>query len=227
MRRSLAGALLRLAVFAGLAGLGAALLTSGYDAHQVRSPTMAPTLHPGDRGFFSPVTDPDDVHRGDVVRFRAPWQETAGSGPLVFRVIGIGGDEVSCCADGLLIRNGRAVDGPGTATRHAGTSADQFRVRVPAGRIFVVGDAGSLANDSRQHLDLDGGTVAATTVTGRLVGVGWPLWRWHPVPGPGRGVPVVFLAASAAVSVGLVGLGFQLVAVIRRGLRSRGRLAGG
>lgn len=167
--------------------------------YAVPSGSMEPALQPGDRVVVRQLWG-GLVHRGDVVLFdgtgsfdpwvdRGPvvgaWRALAGRLGLpgappdyVKRVVGLPGERVTCCTVGGAL----AVDGvplpepylaPGTAP-----SRDRFDVVVPAGRLWVMGDARDASADSRAHLgDPGGGTVPRDRVLGRVVAVAWPPGR--------------------------------------------------
>jgi signal peptidase I len=150
------------------------------------------------------------IHRGDVVVFRDPagWLPTAApvSGGkvavkikeglvavgvlpnpakqyLVKRVIGVAGDKVVCCSKNkaLLINGKEAVE----KYIYAGNtpSDTQFSVVVPEGKIWVMGDHRGASADSRYHQDdINKGFVPLDKVTGRVVGIIWPLKNFGLVP---------------------------------------------
>ena len=105
---------------------------------------------------------------------------------LIKRVVAVGGDTVKCCGtDGRVIVNGTPLDEP---YLHPGNepSALKFEVKVPAGRIFVMGDHRSNSADSRFHLDEpDRGTVSEKQVVGRAVVIAWPFGHWRKLEEPG------------------------------------------
>lgn len=200
-----------------LAVLGLLLVASGigtlawrYDAIEIRSATMAPSLRQGDRALMEEV-GPKDVRPGDVVVFDAPWPEADGFPPLVFRVIAVGGAHVECCdGQGRLIVDDVPVDEE--YADDGGVEPRPFDVDVPDGHLFVAGDTRAGANDSRAHVGLDGGAVSVEAVVGRLVGTAWPPWRWgvqdaqvlgvadrHP---GGEDYPVPYVVALAAIVTG-------------------------
>ncbi|MCV2499711.1 signal peptidase I, partial [Melissococcus plutonius] len=82
---------------------------------------------------------------------------------LIKRVIGMPGDTVACCnVNGQVTVNGKALDERSYLYSENGEmvkpSAMEFRVTVPRGRMFVLGDHRNASGDSRYHLqDLDPG----------------------------------------------------------------------
>ena len=143
----------------------------------IPSASMENTLLEGDRVVVEKLTT---FHRGDVVVFRDPadWLDEPSGHPgavdrvlelvgfptesspkhLIKRVIGTPGDTVVCCDDqGHVTVNGAALDETAYLyTDPGGTqvapSTVRFRVVVPAGRIFVMGDHRDDSADSRCHL---------------------------------------------------------------------------
>ncbi|MFB7009304.1 MULTISPECIES: signal peptidase I [unclassified Streptomyces] len=99
---------------------------------------------------------------------------------LIKRVVAVGGDTVKCCdKDGRITVNGVPLDEP---YLHPGNppSLIKFEVKVPAGRIFVMGDHRSNSADSRYHLDEpEHGTVSEDEVVGRAVVIAWPFGHWR------------------------------------------------
>ena len=100
---------------------------------------------------------------------------------LVKRVIGVAGDNV-VGKDGVVTINGKKTTEPYI---FAGTKASEldFNVTVPEGKIWVMGDHRGASADSRYHQDdVNNGFVPESKVTGRVVGIIWPIRNLGLVP---------------------------------------------
>ena len=150
----------------------------------------------------------NNISRGDVVVFRDPagWLPEASSvsgnrvtnaireglvlvgvipNPakqyLVKRVIGVAGDNV-VGKDGIVTINGKETDEPYIFAGNKPSELD-FNVTVPEGKIWVMGDHRGASADSRYHQDdVNNGFVPESKVTGRVVGIIWPLKNLSTVP---------------------------------------------
>lgn len=145
-----------------------------YRPYTVPTSSMEPTVSPGDKVLAQRISG-DEVHRGDIVVFK---DKLWGDLPEVKRVVGIGGDTVSCCdAHGRLLVDGKPVEetylaAPGQA------SASKFDTKVPKGELFLVGDNRAVSEDSRLRLDdAQRGSVPASDVKARVEATAWPLSR--------------------------------------------------
>jgi len=185
--------------------ISAVVRTFLLQAFWVPSGSMEETLIRGDRILvWKPGAEPG---HGDVVVFKDPADWLADTTPeaglrgvlgraaafvgvlpstsgddLVKRVIGVGGDTIECCSPkGQIIRNGEPLDEPYI---YPGNTTDQveFRVEVPEGRLFVMGDHRDDSADSRFHLDTDDGTVPVDNVVGTAEVIMWPPSRWATLP---------------------------------------------
>jgi len=151
-----------------------------------------------------------NISRGDVVVFRDPdnwlpeiidygtnkYVSMAKSGLvavgvlpnpakqyLVKRVVGVEGDHIVCCTKGgNLTINDVEVTEPYI---YAGNKPSEmkFDVTVPEGKLWVMGDHRGASADSRYHQDdINKGFIPLSKVTGRVVGVIWPLKNITYVP---------------------------------------------
>ena len=95
---------------------------------------------------------------------------------LVKRAIGIAGDKVECCSKSKkLLVNGVEIDEPYIFAGNS-PSDSNFNVTVPAGKIWVMGDHRGASADSRFHQDdINNGMVPLSKVTGKVVGIIWPI----------------------------------------------------
>jgi signal peptidase I len=152
-----------------------------FQAFYIPSESMVPTLKVGDRVLVNKLSyDLHDVHRGDIVVFKAPPQAEAGNiKDLVKRVVGLPGDVVEARDDsGALCDteshagichvyvNDRRLDEPYV---HGQTTLNMPRLKVPAGHYFMMGDNRTASRDSRYF-----GTVAKSSLIGRVFVRIWP-----------------------------------------------------
>ncbi len=179
-------------------------------AFAIPSESMENTLIPGDRILVNKLADSEeDLNRGDVVVFVDPgnWLsdsakphytgvqkalinlgELVGIVPqnvgdhLVKRIIGLPGDHVTCCNDGLITVNDVPIMEtyikPGSAP-----SDTAFDVVVPDGHVWVMGDNRDRSKDSRYHQQATGfGFVPITNIEGRAWLTIYPLGRMGTIP---------------------------------------------
>ncbi|MCS0636571.1 signal peptidase I [Streptomyces sp. LP05-1] len=210
------------AVLSGLAvAVGCLLFLGGfawgavvYRPYTVPSDSMVPTLRPGDR-ILAQRIDGAEVRRGDVVVFRDTlWGDT----PMVKRVVGVGGDKISCCGTGgRLTVNGTPVPEPYLSSPGQ-ASPTNFSATVPDGHLFLLGDQRWVSLDSRIHLkDQEQGSVPRSAVTARVDAVAWPFTGLDTVERPdgfaalpggvSRPGPVRIVAGAVATGAVLVLLG--------------------
>ncbi|WP_432118439.1 signal peptidase I [Streptomyces sp. bgisy032] len=166
------------AVVVGLVGLlsgvgGLVCARVAYGGSVVSGEAMAPTYGRGDRVVYERI-DGSEVRRGDVVLFSAP--DRYGFDELVLeRVVGVGGDRVTCCtgagAGTRVSVNGEPLREPYLKNPEAsrGFAGQSYDVRVPEGRLFLLGDHRAAARDARAFLDDQGGTLPRSVVRGRVI----------------------------------------------------------
>ena len=102
---------------------------------------------------------------------------------LVKRVIGIAGDHLVCCDNNKRITvNGIPLNEP-YIFKGDNPSDMNFDVRVPPGKLWVMGDHRGASADSRYHTDdINKGMVPTNKVVGRVVAVIWPAGHAKIVP---------------------------------------------
>lgn len=178
-------------------------------AFYIPSASMEPTLMTNDKILVEKVSYWNgDIHRGDIVVFDDPggWLSDADEahasnfvqrgleivglyptgGHLVKRVIGLGGDRVSCTGPNARLKvNGVPLDeeylpdnvrpcaaAAGMAPRRS------FSVTVPEDALWVMGDNRANSADSTAHLGSPGGgSVPAEDVVGKVWAIVWPASR--------------------------------------------------
>ncbi|HEX3823249.1 MAG TPA: signal peptidase I [Mycobacteriales bacterium] len=199
--------------------------------------------HPFDRVLVNKlVYDLRSPRRGEVVVFKGPprWpdesQFTTPSNPIarvfhdissavglapssdsdfIKRVIGVGGDTISCRHDQLYVDN-HVLSEPFLYPGSHPCSSDSFNgrtVHVPNGDIFVMGDHRNFSDDSRMN-----GPVPVSDVVGRAFVVIWPASDWKTLP-----IPATFKQAGLDVTGSDTGI--VVVAIIVVGAALLGWLA--
>ncbi|MGW7053979.1 signal peptidase I [Streptomyces sp. NPDC054887] len=182
-------------------------------AFSIPSDSMQNTLQKGDRVLVDKLTPwfGSEPERGEVVVFHDPdnWLKneptpsvngfqkalgfiglmpSAEEKDLIKRVVGVGGDTVECAGEGPLKVNGKAMDEPYVFAGNTACSTDdggQFKVTVPSGHLWVMGDHRQASGDSRYHQhEPRRGMVPVDDVVGRAVVVAWPVGRLDNLPVP-------------------------------------------
>lgn len=207
-----------------------------FRAYFIPSQSMVQTLQVDDRIFVNLlVPKVAELKRGDIIVFkdsngwlqREPIARSGGQSPLtdvlvflglapdnsqqhlVKRVIGMPGDRVTCCdAQGRLAVNGTSITepylNPGSAP-----SDTRFDVRVPAGKLWVMGDNRGNSADSRAHVPSAAQPnaqpfVSVSDVEGTATVIAWPLNRMQVLPNEQNvfaQVPAPSSSASVAPTV--------------------------
>lgn len=143
-------------------GAVALVFTFGVRMIRVDGRSMQPTLQDGERLLISSL--PYTPHYGDIVIID---QYTSYGQPLVKRVIGMAGDTIDIDFEqGVVYRNGNALDEPYTAEPTYLQETVTFPVTVPEGCIFVMGDNRNNSTDSRSA---NVGFIDTRDVLGRVL----------------------------------------------------------
>lgn len=172
----------------------------------IPSQSMQHTLEVNDRILVNQlVPEVVDVQRGDIVVFEDPggwlypkamqsepspleqFLQTVGLAAdtsheyVVKRVIGVGGDRVTCCgASGRVEVNGVPIDEPYIVLPEGKSRASEidFDVTVPEGSVWVLGDNRYASKDSRYNQEQPGkGFVPESQIVGRAFLLNWPMDR--------------------------------------------------
>jgi signal peptidase I len=192
--------------------LAVVIKTFAIQAFWIPSGSMENTLEVNDRVLVNKIVyHIRDIHRGDIVVFNGDGSWDPGTVPvngnvfqqfadgfasmfgfghpgdiLIKRVIGIPGDDVACCdAQGRVTVNGVPLNEQSYLYPGSAPSLSRFNIKVPQGRLWVMGDNRFDSADSRDHMgDPGGGTIPESTVVGRAFIIVWPLSRWRILPIP-------------------------------------------
>jgi signal peptidase I len=152
--------------------------------YTIPSGSMETTLNIGDHVAVN-VAYPaiGGIHRGDIIVFKDPGGWLTGSaagGNLVKRVIGLPGETVSCCdVAGNVQINGKTLQENYVASGNVPSNIN-FKVKVPKGMLFVMGDNRDNSFDSRYHKNAKPYSyfVPIKDVIGQAVAITWPTSRW-------------------------------------------------
>ncbi|MBP2051772.1 signal peptidase I [Streptomyces griseochromogenes] len=213
-------------------------------AFSIPSDSMQNTLQQGDRVLVDKLTpwfgsepergevvvfhDPDDWLRDEPTPTPNPVQKvlswiglmpSAEEKDLIKRVIGVGGDTVQCKGTGPLTVNGKALNEPYVYPGNTPCSQDDqggtFKVKVPKGYIWVMGDHRQNSRDSRYNQsDKHHGMVPVDKVVGRAIVKAWPINRWGTLPVPDTFGQGLDQKSSAAASLTVAPEGVAVAAVL-------------
>jgi signal peptidase I len=143
-----------------------------FQAFYIPSASMVPTLQKNDRVLVNKLSYKlHDVHRGDIIVFKAPKNVNPPVKDLVKRVIGLPGDTVEGRDDGYVYVNGKRLNEP--YLNKPGITTPGFSARVvPADHYWVMGDNRTISEDSRYF-----GFIPKSAIVGRVFIRIWPLSR--------------------------------------------------
>jgi signal peptidase I len=168
-----------------------------FQAFYIPSESMVPTLEVGDRVLVNKLSyDLHDLHRGDIVVFAAEpnveWHR-AGIDDLVKRVIGLPGETITQCETNRVCIDGRLLDesylpkgtvtsipptlpyitnAAGKKTLVCDAASPEGGCKVPAGKVFVMGDNRTNSQDARAN-----GPIKESSIVGRVFLRIWPPGR--------------------------------------------------
>ncbi|MEV6114180.1 signal peptidase I [Streptomyces sp. NPDC052109] len=224
-------------------------------AFSIPSASMQNTLQVGDRVLVDKLTPwfGSKPERGEVVVFHDPdnwlagepaptpnavqqvlsWiglMPSANEKDLIKRVIGVGGDTVQCKGTGPLLVNGKPLNEPYVYAGNTPCTDDdlggQFKVTVPKGFIWVMGDHRQNSRDSRYNQsDKNHGMVPVDKVVGRAIVKAWPINHWGTLPVPDTfDQPGINDQSSASVALTAAPQGVAVAAVLPVALWRRRRV---
>ncbi|HEY6413170.1 MAG TPA: signal peptidase I [Edaphobacter sp.] len=137
-----------------------------YQPVRVEGTSMLPMLEDQDRLFINKMAYKiGEIHRGDVVVFRYPHDQTKS---YIKRVIALPGDDLRI-DHGQVYVNGIAIKEKYVPVRFADDRSQPGLV-IPASEYFVMGDHRSISSDSR-----DFGPVDRSLIYGKAAFVYWPM----------------------------------------------------
>lgn len=133
----------------------------------IPTPSMSPTIHPGDRVLVNKLQYRfSKPHRGDIVVFPDPTHTTP---LLIKRIVAVGGDVVDV-QDGYLLVNGKRVSERYTHGRPTEPGPTHFPLYIPHGSVYLMGDNRTDSHDSRWF-----GPQPASALKGKAFALYWPL----------------------------------------------------
>ena len=132
----------------------------------VKEHSMENTLHENDYLFISrqAYTLFGDVERGDIIIFPSQLKTSGGKAKtLIKRVIAIPGDTIAI-VDQKVILNGEVLEEDYIKDGYTDTELEEMK--IPAGKIFVMGDNRQNSSDSRSK---SVGLVDIDSILGKAV----------------------------------------------------------
>jgi signal peptidase I len=162
--------------------LAVVLVSTGARAYAVQTyfvptPSMTPTLVPGDRIVVNKLAS--TIHRGDIVVFHDVPADQGGPSILVKRVIGLPGETISSVGNTVLI-DGKPLPEPWLVPLTgicAEPSENIKTTKIAAGHYFMMGDCRGDSGDSRYW-----GTVPRSYIIGKVDLIIWrsghPWFHW-------------------------------------------------
>jgi signal peptidase I len=139
-----------------------------FESYFVPTPSMTPTLMPGDRIMVDKLAS--TIHRGDIVVFHNVPADRGGPPTLVKRVVGLPGETISSTGATVLI-DGKRLGEPWLPTL-TGICTEQGEhikaTRIAPDHYFMMGDCRGDSEDSRYF-----GTVPLSHIVGKVDLIMW------------------------------------------------------
>ena len=156
----------------GLAG-GWLVRSYVFEAVSVATGSMAPTLFVGGHYFVNRLAYRfHPPRRGDIIVFTSPVDHETG---LIKRVIAVQGDQIEIRGKKVIL-NGGAIEEPYAVYKRANVTLDGDYLgplRVPDGKVFVLGDDRDESSDSSVWKDPRTGEripfVSVESIKGKLI----------------------------------------------------------
>ena len=139
-----------------------------FESYFVPTPSMTPTLMPGDRIMVDKLAS--TIHRGDIVVFHNVPADKGGPPTLVKRVIGLPGETISSTGSTVLI-NGKPLAEPWlpTLTGFCTEQGEHIKsTKIASGHYFMMGRLPGDSEDSRYF-----GTVPLGNIVGKVDLIIW------------------------------------------------------
>ncbi len=147
-------------------GVSAFIIIFLYQPVRVEGTSMLPNLEDQDRLFINKFAfRVGDIHRGDVVVFKYPRDESKN---YIKRVVGLPGDRVRI-DHGIVVVNGKVLREAYVPARYT-DDRSQPEMRIPSNEYFVLGDHRNISSDSREF-----GPVERDLIYGKAAFVYWPM----------------------------------------------------
>ncbi|MFF3677825.1 signal peptidase I [Streptomyces sp. NPDC002120] len=181
-------------LLAALIAIGVFLPPGGYDGRRMGGEFMAPRSPRGAEIWYE-RSGGERIHRGDVVVVSDP--EGADGVDIGGRVLAVAGDRLSYgTGDPTLTLNGKPLTEPYLASGSL-PSTVPFDVRVPEGRVLVMGDNRGLSHDADYLAGTGHGTLPAADIRGKAV----PKPTWLLVAAGALALGALLTLAGAVVGI--------------------------
>lgn len=139
-------------LLAAVLGTGSGLgISLAFQMTQVEDNGMLPTYEYGEKALVSKFAYAGDRKpaRGDVILIpNRVYAVTGENGIMMKRIVAVGGDRVMITGGKVYVNNREIEEG---YVFSQGTGGEMEQVRVPIGKVFVLGDNRTASTDSRSE----------------------------------------------------------------------------